>query len=224
MTVPFFKDEEADEESQGLVSDATSAGNKAGPGSRQAVGIGVRTVVVACGIYGTMVLLFTLISLFVAPQNSQIGTFRPVSTIPFHELILGSLGLVLGLIVSLARKQLDFGLIILVPAFVVLTDLDHFPALLGLAQPIRPAHSIIFILCTVALMATVIRRTDVELVSLSAFFAHLSVDTGVFPPYSPISFQDYSIGEFRIPFLCAAIAFALAAGLAMKHNKHGGVV
>lgn len=224
MTVPLFKDEEADAESKGLVPDATSAGNKTWPGSRQTVGIGVRTVVVACGIYGTVVLLFTLISLFVAPQNSQIGTFRPVSTIPFHELILGSLGLGLGLIASVARKQLDFGLIILVPAFVVLTDLDHLPALLGLAQPIRPAHSVIFILCVVAFMAMVIRRTDVELVSLSAFFAHLSVDTGIFPPYSPISFQDYNIVDFRIPFLFAAVAFALAAGLAMNHRKHRGVV
>jgi hypothetical protein len=120
--------------------------------------------------------------------------------------------------------KLDLGLVILVPALVVLTDLDHLPAFLGLAQPIRPAHSIIFILCTVALMATVIRKPDVEFASLSAFFAHLSVDTGVFPAFSPVSFQYYDIGEFRILALLAAVAFALAAGLAMRHNKQGAIV
>ena len=188
------------------------------------MGIGMRTLVVACLLYGAMVLLFTLISLYTAPQASQIGTFRPLPTIPFHELILGLLGLGLGLAASAAVRKLDLGLVILVPALVILTDLDHLPAFLGMAQPIRPAHSVIFILCTIALMATVIRKTDVELVSLSAFFAHLSVDTGVFPAFSPVSFQDYNIGEFRILFILAAVAFALAAGLAMRRNKQGAVV
>jgi hypothetical protein len=184
----------------------------------------MRTLIVACVIYGAMVLLFTLISLYTAPQYSQIGTFRPFPTIPFHELILGLLGLGLGLTASVALKKLDLGLVILVPALVVLTDLDHLPAYLGMAQPIRPAHSVIFIVCTIALMATVIRKTGVEFASLSAFFAHLSVDTGVFPPFSPISFRYYNLGEFRMPFVLAAVAFALAAGLAMKRNKQGAVV
>jgi len=73
-------------------------------------------------------------------------------------------------------------------------------------------------------MATVIRKMDVELASLSAFFAHLSVDTGVFPPFSPVSFQYYDLGEFSIPFLLAAVVFALAAGLVMKHKGQGGIV
>jgi hypothetical protein len=139
-------------------------------------------------------------------------------------LILALLGLGLGLVISVALRKLDLGLVILLPALVVLTDLDHLPAYLGLAQPIRPAHSVIFIVCTVAFMATVIRKAGVELVSLSAFFAHLSVDTGVFPPFSPVAFQYYDIGEFRLPALLAAVAFALVAGLAMKHKEQGGVV
>jgi hypothetical protein len=171
-----------------------------------------------------MVLLFTMISLYTAPQDSQIGTFRPVSTIPSHVLILALLGLGLGLTISVAQGRLDLGIVILVPILVVLTDLDHLPAFLGLAQPIRPAHSVIFIVCTITLMAMVIRKTGVELASLSAFFAHLSVDTGIFPPFSPVSFQYYDLGGFRIPFLLAAVAFALGAGLLMKHSKQGAFV
>jgi hypothetical protein len=174
-------------------------------------------------VYAAMVLLFTLISLYTAPQASQSGTFRPFPTIPLHVLILVSLGLGLGLTASAVRRRLDLGLAILVPALVVLTDLDHLPSYFGLAQPIRPAHSFIFILCTVALMATVIRKRDVELATLSAFFAHLSVDTGVFPPFSPVSFQYYDLGEFRTSFVVAAVAFALAAGLATNQNRHRGV-
>lgn len=224
MTAASSKDEPADAESKSSVLDATSVDNEAGLRSRQGMGTGMLTVVMACAVYCAMVLLFTLISFYAAPEGSQTGTFRPLPTIPFHELILALPGLGLGLVPSVVRKKLDLGFVILVPVLVVLTDLDHLPAFLGLAQPIRPAHSIIFILCTVALMATVIRKTDVEFASLSAFFAHLSVDTGVFPPFSPVSFQYYNLGEFKIPFLLAAIAFALAAGLVTKHNRQGGVV
>ena len=208
---------------KGSTLDVTSVDSEAGPSTDQRMGIGMRTIVVASLLYGAMVLLFTLISLYTAPQASPIGTFRPYPTIPFHELILGLMGLGLGLTASVALRKLALGLVILVPALVILTDLDHLPAFLDLAQPMRPAHSVIFILCTVALMATVIRKTDVELVSLSAFFAHLSIDTGVFPAFSPVSFQYYDLGEFRIPFLIAAIAFALAAGLVVNHNRHGEV-
>lgn len=222
--VPLYEDKPTDAEPKGLVLGATSVANEAGPSIRQRMGTKMRTVVVACVVYGAMVLLFTLISLFTAPQDSQIGTFRPLPTIPSHLLTLALLGLGLGLTISVARRRLDMGLVILVPALVVLTDLDHLPAYLGLVQPIRPAHSVIFVVCTVALMATVIRKTDVELASLSAFFAHLSVDTGVFPPLSPVSFQYYDLGEFRIPFLLAAVSFALAAGLATKHNRQRAVV
>lgn len=224
MTVSLSKDEPADAESKGLVLDAASADDKVGPSGRHRMGTGMRSLVVACAVYGGMVLLFTVISLYTAPQSAQIGTFRPIQTIPFHEMILALLGLGLSIAMFVAQRKLDLRLVILVPVLVVLTDLDHLPAYLGLAQPIRPAHSVIFIICTVALMATVIRKVGVELVSLSAFFAHLSADTGVFPPFSPISFQYYDVGAFRVPFLFAAIALALAAGLAMRHDKQGGVI
>jgi hypothetical protein len=183
----------------------------------------VKTLVAACFVYAAMVLLFTWISLYTAPQSSQIGTFRALATIPSHELVLVLAGLGLGAAVSAVRRKPDVMFLILVPALVVLTDLDHLPAYFGLAQPIRPAHSIIFIVCTIALMATVIRRTDVELASLSAFSAHLAVDTGVFPPFSPVSFQYYDLAEFRGLFLLAAIAFAVAAGFAVRHNRQGAI-
>jgi hypothetical protein len=73
-------------------------------------------------------------------------------------------------------------------------------------------------------MATVIRKMSAELASLSAFFAHFSADTRVFPAFSPVPFQHYDLDEFTIPFLLAAVAFALAAGLATKHEKRRAAV
>jgi len=214
----------ADAETGGSILDAPPLNGSKGHTTRHRLSREVRVFVAACVVYGAMVLLFTLISLFTAPKGSQTGTFRPVATIPSHELLLVLLGLGLGLAISAVRWKPDLTLLVLVPALVVLTDLDHLPSYFGLAQPIRPAHSIIFIVCTVALMATVIRRKDVELASLSAFFAHLSIDTGVFPPFSPVSFHYYDLGEFRAAFLLAAFVFAVAAGLAVRHDRHGAVV
>ena len=172
-----------------------------------------------CVIYAAMVLVFTAISLFTAPQGSQTGIFRPVSTIPYHEVLLILLGIGLGLAASVFLWGRNWAFVFLIPALVVLTDLDHLPSYLKWAQPIRPAHSFIFILLTVALIVMVIRRRDVEFVSLSAFFAHLSIDTGVFPPFSPVDFTYYNLNEFRIPFLVAAIAFALGAGYVSRKSR-----
>ena len=219
MTARRKGDDPASATSKDLVLGASAGGRKTGPGTRRLMSAGVRTVVITCLVYSAMVLLFTTVSLFIAPHESQVGTFRSVATIPSHELVLVLLGLVLGLAVSVVLRKLDLGFVILIPALVVLTDLDHLPSYFSLAQPIRPAHSIIFILVTVAVMAMVIRRTDIELASLSAFFAHLSIDTGVFPPFSPISFQYYALSQFTIPFLAAAVSFAVAAGLVNNHRR-----
>lgn len=178
-----------------------------------------KTAVATCVIYAAMVLVFTAISLFTAPQGSQTGIFRPVSTIPYHEVLLILLGIGLGLAASVFLWGRNWAFVFLMPVLVVLTDLDHLPSYFKWAQPIRPAHSFIFILLTVALIAMVIRRRDVEFVSLSAFFAHLSIDTGVFPPFSPIDFTYYNLNEFRIPFLVAAVAFALGAGYVGRRSR-----
>lgn len=110
-------------------------------------------------------------------------------------------------------------MILLTPLLVVLLDLDHLPAYLGIAQPIRPAHSIVFILCALVFTTILLGRFDLDLVVLSSFTAHLGIDSGLFPPFSPISFQYMQLDPFRIPLIAASVLFALAAGLAWRRRQ-----
>jgi len=173
---------------------------------------GERAILWTVIIYAAIVLTFTAISLLASPLGSQTGKFRELSAIPDHLLYLAAFGVVLGLLGSLLYRRLDLNLIVLIPVLVVITDLDHLPSALGIAQPIRPAHSLIFIITVIAVLALVIRRPDIEAATLSAFFAHLSVDTGLFPPFSPISFAYYELSEYQAAFVALAIIAALVAG------------
>jgi hypothetical protein len=161
-------------------------------------------------LYASLVLLFAVVSLYASPPASQTGTLRALPTIPSHVLELVGGGVVLGLLVYAISRRLDF--VLLIPSVVVLTDLDHLPAALGLAQPIRPAHSIIFIVTAFILVATIIKRLDLSFAVMSGFFIHLSIDTGQFPPFSPLSFDYYRLGNYLGIFLVLAVASALAAG------------
>ena len=166
-----------------------------------------------------MVLVFTAMSGGTSPVASQTGQFRTLSSIPEHLAFLGGFGVALGLVGSIIYRRLDTNLVILIPALVVLTDLDHLPSALGMSQPIRPAHSLIFIVMVVAILALTIGRPDIQAATVSAFFAHLSVDTGVFPAFSPISFAYYDLSAYQPEIIAAAIIAALLAGyLGRRHD------
>lgn len=169
-------------------------------------------------IYVVIDLLFASVSLLVSPSQAQIGTFRSVDTIPSHLALLALAGVALGVASLLVAWKPALPLALLFPALVVLTDLDHLPSMFGVAQPIRPAHSFVFLAATLAVTAMVIRRSDVEAIVLSAFFAHLSVDTGLFPPFSPLSFQYYSLATYRPEFIAASVVFAISAGFLMRRE------
>jgi hypothetical protein len=163
-------------------------------------------------VYTALDFAFTVISLWTSPPASQIGLFRTLSTIPEHLVFLAGFGVVLGLVGSVIYRRLDLNLLILIPVLIVVTDLDHFPSALGMAQPIRPAHSLIFLVVVIATLALVIRRPDIEAATVSAFFAHLSIDTGLFPAFSPVSFAYYKLSTYQPVMIVAAIVAALAAG------------
>jgi hypothetical protein len=183
---------------------------------------GNRAILWTIIIYSAMVLLFTFVSLGSSPPGSQTGLLRTVSTIPEHLVYLGGFGIVLGLVGSAIYRRLDPNLIILIPALVILTDLDHLPVALRIAQPIRPAHSLIFIISVVAILALTIRRPDIEAASVSAFFAHLSVDTGQFPPFSPFSFEYANLSAYQPEIIAAAIISALVAGYLARRARPTG--
>jgi hypothetical protein len=166
-----------------------------------------------------LALVFTAVSLVVSPQQAQIGRFRPIATIPAHLIVLILLGAALGVVSSIVARKPGFTFLVLFPVLVVLTDIDHLPSMLDIAQPIRPAHSFIFVALAVVVTAMVIRRPDIEAIVLSAFLAHLSADTGLFPPFSPVSFQYYSLASYSLTFLTASVVFALLAGFLKRRRE-----
>lgn len=83
---------------------------------------------------------------------------------------------------------------------------------MGLAQPIRPTHSVIFIASAVILVAIIIRRADMEAAIMSGFFAHLAIDTGLFLAFSPVDFTYYDLSSYQSLFIVAAVVCAVAAG------------
>ncbi len=174
-------------------------------------------------VFAALILAFTVYGVVGSPQEAQVGTPRPYSAIPVHlaELILFG-GLLAGASAILyGRKGLP--LLFLTPSLVVLLDLDHLPAYIGLAQPIRPAHSFVFILTALVFTGIILRRIDLELVLASSFMGHLGVDTGLFPPLSPISFEYVQVDPYRVPLLVGSVTFALLAGFYRRKRTSGKV-
>ena len=181
-----------------------------------------RTILFAILIFCGLVLVFTLVGVLFAPPPAQVGGTRPTDTIPEHLLELAGIGLILGLGLALIYGRDGLPLAILMPVLTVLLDLDHLPAYLGMAQTVRPAHSVVFIITVLVITAITIKRLEVDLVVLSATMAHMAIDTGIFAPFSPINFDYYPLDPYRVPFLVGAILTALAGGLVLGRHRLRG--
>lgn len=170
-------------------------------------------------IYTSLALVFTLLGILLAPQAAQVGGTRPDETIPGHVAELAIFGALLGAgsLVIYGRKGLP--LVVLTPALTVILDIDHLPAYIGFAETIRPAHSLVFLVCALAVTAITIKELDIEFVVAAAFMAHLAIDTGLFAPFSPVSFQYFELGPYRPIFASGAIACALAAGIVLRRGR-----
>ena len=180
----------------------------------------VRSAALAILAYAILVLLFTVISLYLSPSETQLGKFRAKDTIPEHLVILAGFGVLLGLVSLLVYRRLDLKLTVLIPIFVIILDLDHLPSALGVAQPIRPAHSIIFLLVAFPVLFALVRRLDLPFAMASGYVAHSGVDTGLFAPFSPFLFDYYTITDYRWVFLALAVACSLGAGyFAKRHSQ-----
>jgi hypothetical protein len=154
-----------------------------------------------------------------APPESQVGGVRPANTIPAHLAELAGFGLLLGLAAAIFCGRKGLPLVFLAPTLIILLDLDHLPIYLGIAQPIRPAHSIVFVVTALALTAIVIKRLEIDLVVVSATLGHLGVDTGLFPPFSPFSFVYIQLDPYKAPLLIGAISAAIAAGVVLRQRS-----
>ena len=181
-----------------------------------------RAVLAATVIYVGVVLIFTAVGAFASRAAAQIGTARPVETIPDHVAELAGFGVVLGAGSALVYGRKGLPLVVLAPALTVLLDLDHLPVFLGYPQTIRPAHSLLFIAAVLAITAITIKRLDIDLVVLSATLGHMGIDTGIFAPFSPVSFDYIRLDPYRVPLLIGAVAAAVLAGVVLRREKPKG--
>jgi hypothetical protein len=170
-------------------------------------------------IYAAIALVFTGLGTLVAPASAQVGGTRPESTISEHLVELAGFGLLLGAGSMLVYGRRGLPMVFLTPALTVLLDIDHIPAYLGYAETIRPAHSLVFFVSALAVTAITIKALDMELVVASAFMGHMAVDTGLFAPFSPISFQYFELNPYRPVLAIGAVLCALAAGAILRTKQ-----
>ncbi len=162
----------------------------------------------------------TLISFALSNSTVRIGALRPPGTILPKVAELALVGVAVGLVSCIPRKTFDLVLVTLATAFVLFLDLDHLPSVFGVFQPIRPAHSLGFLLLVIGAFVIFFRcRPDVELVVVSSFLAHLAADTGIFAPLAPVSFVYVSLDSYRLPLAFGATLLALLAGYIGQHNS-----
>jgi hypothetical protein len=171
-------------------------------------------------IYAVLALVFTGLGMLLAPPAAEVGGTRPAGTIPDHLVALAGFGLLLGAGSMIIYGRKGLSLVFLTPVLTVALDIDHIPAYLGYEETIRPAHSLMFMVAALAVTAITIKALDMELVVASAFMGHMAVDTGLFAPFSPISFQYYQLDPYRLPFAVGAVLCALAAGVVLRRRQN----
>jgi hypothetical protein len=164
-------------------------------------------------------IFFTLLSLLISLPSAKIGTARPFGEIPVHEIELGAVGVLFGAVALGIYGRGGAPVALMLPAEAILLDLDHLPAFLGISQPIRPAHSVVFLAVDAVLTAIVLRRLDFSLIAMSAFAGHLGIDAGLLPPFSPLSFDYINVDPYRVPLLTISVLMAFAAGYLLRKNR-----
>lgn len=180
----------------------------------------LREVVPPIAVIVALDLAITVIFFALSGASARIGTLRPVSTIPAKGLELVLVGAAVGLVACVTEWRVDLSVLTLAVAFVGLIDADHLPSALGIAQPIRPAHTFAFLALEVVVLAAAFRgRPELPLLAVAAWFGHVAGDTGEFALFAPFSFAYSSLGDFRVVFAIIAAVFALATGFVVKRRK-----
>ena len=171
-------------------------------------------------IFAMLNLIFTLVGVAIATPGEAIGGLRAVNSILPKLLQLVSVGLVVGIssIVVLRKFNLELALsgIILTP----LLDIDHLPTIFGVPQPIRPAHSFLFMIVVSLTVYMALKRVDLSLMTISASMVHLGADTSLFPLLSPLTLELYAMDELgHVGLFAVAVGTAILAGYAASRAE-----
>jgi hypothetical protein len=180
----------------------------------------LRDVVPPVVVVLALVLVVTVVFFALSGPAARIGTLRAVSTIPVKGAEIVLLGAAVGLLACAAERRLDATLLTLAVAFVALIALDHLPSALGVAQPIRPAHTFAFLAAEVVVLRVAFRkRPELPLLAAAAWFGHVAGDTGVFAFFAPFSFAYSPLGPYMLPFAVISVVFAIATGYVARRSK-----
>jgi hypothetical protein len=180
----------------------------------------LREVIPPIAVIVALDLAITVIFLVLSGATARIGTLRPVGTIPAKGLELVLVGAAVGFVACVTELRIDLSLLTLAIAFVGLIDADHLPSALGIAQPIRPAHTFAFLAVEVVVLAIAFRRRpELPLLAVAAWFGHIAGDTGEFALFAPFSFDYSPLGDLRVPFVIVSAVFALATGYMVRRRK-----
>jgi hypothetical protein len=165
-------------------------------------------------VFIAIAVAFTAVSVITSDIHFKIGTFRPLSAIPPHLVALSLVGFAVGVVACLFSLRFSLKFLLLSVVLTLLFDLDHLPSAVGIAQPIRPAHSLLF-LGVVILAELILLRKPLGTVTLigAAFLGHIATDSGVFPLLYPFSLHYFQLASTYPWLFVGAFGLAALAGL-----------
>lgn len=181
-----------------------------------------RHTVYALVLFAITDLAFTALNMQVFGTSHSSGGLRPLYTILPKIIQLAMVGGALGALASIPTKHIDLELVAASAGFIILVDVDHLPVLLGIPQPIRPSHSIPFMITAALAIHLVTRNGHLSILSASALTAHLALDKPLFPLLAPLSPNLYEYGlDVRIGLAALSVGLALLAGATVaKRQNH----
>ena len=171
-------------------------------------------------IFVTIDLAFTTIAVQSASPNDAIGSLRPIGSITPKVAQLLTVGAAVAFVPILVLRKVSPELALSALVFTPLLDADHLPVMLGIPQPIRPAHSFVFMVVVASAIYLFIRRLDIALVAVSATMMHLAADSPSFPLISPLSVELYKLGTLEhSALLGGSILIAVTSGYVARKKR-----
>lgn len=174
----------------------------------------VRDTAILLVVFSGVNMAITWLGVVLVPPAEAQGVLRPIDAIPLKVILLLLLGTSIGATACLAARQLKPSFAASGAILTLFLDLDHLPSLFLIPQPIRPAHSIIFLATTLPLVFLSTRKASLTLLTAATFFAHLGADKPFFPLLSPLLFDLTTFG-IEVSFILVFLAYLLALGAGM---------
>ncbi len=129
-------------------------------------------------IFVGLVLMFTFLGVSSYNPSEPLGTFRRFSSLLPKAIQLLAFGALLSIVTTAARRKMSLSTLSYPLLFLILLDLDHLPSFFEIDQPIRPAHSLIFLLISlVAIVAFEKGKVATSVTLASSFLGHLGSDS-----------------------------------------------